>query len=444
MLAEVPTSLASLLSLFRPCFTQPSFQTFCTLTVGLLTRVRARTVTGMLVASGRAGEWHHSRAHRFFSRSRWSCDRLGLICLELVVKRLVAADRQLCLVIDDTLLKRCGPKVFGRCLNYDGASQSAGHPAGRVAWGNSWVVAGVLVELPFLGRPVCLPVLFRLWRPRQGPTQVELAAELVRLVALRYPKRRLVVLADGAYAGKALAPAGLAENVCLVLRARRDIRLVEPAAPRRPGQMGRPRLKGERLPALRERAAAADTRWRRAQVERYGQRETVELICQRGLWWSVWRAAPVKLVALRDRRAADQIDAILISSDPELSAERIVELYARRWAIEVAFRDSKQLVGVGEAENRTRQAVERTAPFGFLCLTLAIVWYALSGHAPGDVAERRRRSPWYRTKREPSVEDMLVKLRRSIIAARFSTAMGPEAKRSKVGALAEAWEMAAG
>lgn len=443
MLVEVPTSLASLLSLFRPCFSQPSFQTFCVLCVGLLTRVRARTVTGMLVGSGRAGDWHHSRAHRFFSRAGWSCDRLGLVLLELIVKRLVAAEAPLCLAIDDTLIKRFGPKVFGRCLNYDGASQAAGHPAGRVAWGNSWVVAGVLVELPFLGRAVCLPLLFRLWRPRQGPTQVELAAELVRLVAERHPRRRLEVLADGAYAGKALAPAGLPENVCLVLRARREIRLCAPPPQRRPGQIGRPRLKGGQLPSLRERAAAAGTRWRRAVVERYGQREPVELICQHGLWWSVWREAPVKLVALRDRAAADQIDAVLISSDPGLSAERIVELYARRWAIEVCFRDAKQLVGVGEAENRTRQAVERTAPFGFLCLTLAVVWYALSGHAPGDVSERRRRSPWYRTKREPSLEDMLVKLRRSIIAARFSTAIGPDARRPKVAALAEALELAA-
>jgi hypothetical protein len=35
------------------------------------------------------------------------------------------------------------------------------------------------------------------------------------------------------------------------------------------------------------------------------------------------------------------------------------------------------------------------APFGFLCLTLVITWYALSGHAPDDITERRRRSPWY-------------------------------------------------
>jgi Transposase DDE domain len=300
----------------------------------------------------------------------------------------------------------------------------------------------VVVELPFLERPVCLPVLFRLWRPGDGPTQVELARELVTLIATAEPERRLIVLADGAYAGSALAPARLPGNVTLVARARRDTRLHRPPPPRRRGQTGRPRLKGKALPSLRERAAAG-ARWRQAQVTTYGHDQTVELIEQRGLWWKAWGPAPVKTVAIRDRRSRDQIDLVLISSDPKLSPKRIVELYARRWSIEVAFRDAKQLVGVGEAENRTRRAVERTAPFGFLCLTLAIAWYALSGHAPDDVTDRRRRSPWYRTKREPSVEDMLAKLRRTIIATRFSIPMGPQPTDPKLAQLAQAWEMAA-
>jgi SRSO17 transposase len=437
---ELPTSLASLLSLFRPCFTQPSFRSFCALWVGLLARVRARTVTGMLVASGLAGDWHHSRAHRFFSRARWSCDRLGLLTLNLIATRLVGDDEPLCVAVDDTLLKRFGPRVFARHRFYDPSAD--GSRGRRTGCGNSWVVAGVVTELPFLRRAICLPVLFRLWRPGQGPTQVELARELVTVMASADPDRPLIALADGAYAGSALAPHKLPPNVTLVVRARRDTRLHRPPPARRRGQTGRPRLKGEPLPSLRERAAA-EAPWRRAEVSAYRERQRVELIEQRGLWWKAWQSAPVKAVAVRDRRAPDQIDLVLLSSDPSLSAVRIIELYARRWSIEVAFRDAKQLVGVGEAQNRTRRAVERTAPFAFLCLTLAVVWYALAGHAADDVSERRRRHPWYRTKREPSVEDMLVKLRRTIIAARFSTPIDPERNRPKPTELAEAWELAA-
>jgi hypothetical protein len=63
--------------------------------------------------------------------------------------------------------------------------------------------------------------------------------------------------------------------------------------------------------------------------------------------------------------------------------------------------------------------VHRTVPFGLICLSLVTIWYATAGHAPADVAERRSQSRWYTTKTEPSFEDMTVKLRRVIIAARF-------------------------
>jgi hypothetical protein len=149
-------------------------------------------------------------------------------------------------------------------------------------------------------------------------------------------------------------------------------------------------------------------------------------------------------VALRDARAADQIDMVVISSDPDLPAERILGLYALRWSIEVAFRDAKQHVGVGEARNRTRRAVERSAPFAFLCLTLAVLWYSLAGGAEEDVARRRRLAPWDRSKRCPSVQDMLVALRRAIIAGRISASMGAPGREPKLRELAEAWEMAVG
>jgi hypothetical protein len=43
--------------------------------------------------------------------------------------------------------------------HHDGAAKGP-KPIG---FGNCWVVAGIVVQLPFLSRPVCLPVLARLW-----------------------------------------------------------------------------------------------------------------------------------------------------------------------------------------------------------------------------------------------------------------------------------------
>ena len=169
---QVPGSLAELVSLFAGCFTQPTFRTFRALLVGFIARVGEHTITGCLVAGGVAGGWHHSRGHRFFSRARWSPDKLGLVLLDLVVARLIDPGAPLLIAIDDTLLRRSGRRVWGTAWHHEPTGSAAPR---RFAWGNNWVVAAVVVWLPFLARPLALPVLFRLQAKRED-SKHELAA----------------------------------------------------------------------------------------------------------------------------------------------------------------------------------------------------------------------------------------------------------------------------
>jgi hypothetical protein len=97
------------------------------------------------------------------------------------------------------LFKRSGKKVFGAAWHHDGAAKGP-KPIG---FGNCWVVAGIVVQLSFLTRPVCLPVLARLWRPRHTGT-IAHARQLAELIAARYPDRRVHVVGDAAYVGERL------------------------------------------------------------------------------------------------------------------------------------------------------------------------------------------------------------------------------------------------
>jgi hypothetical protein len=56
----------------------------------------------------------------------------------------------------------------------------------------------------------------------------------------------------------------------------------------------------------------------------------------------------------------------------------------------VAIEDSKQLLGAGQARNRTARAVEATIPFEIACQAVAVTWYATAGRNPGTLQERRR------------------------------------------------------
>jgi len=167
-IGSVPRSLADLLVVFRPCFTAPTFGTFTATVAGFVAQPGLRTVTGILAGARLAGVWHHARAHRFFSAARWSADTLGLLVCDLIVDRLLDPAAPICLVVDDSLFKRTGRKIFGAGWRYDAAATGRK----RTAWGNNWVVVGVLVALPFVARRrVCLPVLCRLWQPRSPAAQ---------------------------------------------------------------------------------------------------------------------------------------------------------------------------------------------------------------------------------------------------------------------------------
>ena len=57
----------------------------------------------------------------------------------------------------------------------------------------------------------------------------------------------------------------------------------------------------------------------------------------------------------------------------EADAETVLSNFACRWPIEVTFHDTKQHLGIGEPQNWTRPATERTAATGFLLYSL-VVW----------------------------------------------------------------------
>lgn len=384
------------------------------LTVGFVGRIRDCTVTGMLEAAGLAGEWHHSRAHDFFARRRWDPDELGVRLLDFLVVTFLKAEAPIRLAVDDTLFGRSGRRVWGAHYLHDGAQpEGSGR---RTRWGNCWVVVVLVIELDCLGgRPVGLPILFRLFRPKDDehpdhPSQPVLARTLIEMVLARFPARIVELVMDGAYATKAWR--GLPDRVSVTTRMRCSA-AVFALAPPPTGKRGRPALKGARLASLTQLAATAvfeavticgpDGRCRVEHVWR--------TIC---LWYGPFHTRPVTVMLIRKPDRADGYDVAIASTDTTATNAQLIARYDSRWTIETAHQEAKAH-GVGEARNRVQSAVERTVPFGFLVQTITIVWYALHGDPEADLAARRRAAPWYRQKTSVSYADMLASLRRELI-----------------------------
>jgi hypothetical protein len=443
----LPVSLDQLLVLFADCFSRPTFRTFRALVVGQVSQTGLRTVTGMLVGARLSGVWHHARAHRFFSHARWSVDQLGLRIAVLIVERLTEPGAPVLVAVDDTLLHRLGRKIHGTHWHHDATANSE---QDAVAWGNNWVVIGLVVRLPFLQRSVCLPVLFRLWQPKrkqipnkkpdpERPAKPVLAREMLDLLAARLAGRTIHLVGDAAYATAAWR--GLPSHLTLTSRLRSNGVIFKPAPPRT-GKQGRPATWGKRLPTLTQIATGPATEWTAATIRRYGQTETLMLHTIDCLWGPLGAETPVRVILVQDSKKPSGYQLALISTDLNCTPAQIVERYADRWPIEVAYEEGKELFGVGHARNRTRKAVQRTAPFQFLCMTITIIWYTTSGHHPDVVAEHRERAPWYLTKTTPSFADMLAKLRRVIIAAQFQPGQGRTPTPAEIHQVQHAWAAA--
>jgi hypothetical protein len=431
----VADSFQELLGAFRSCFSAPSYANFCALIVGWVQCLGRHTITAVALASGVLARRHISAIHRFFGRASWNLDMVGRVLFELAV-RCLRPDQPLLLVLDDTLARKSGKCVSLASMHHDPLLSSPGK--GFCSFGHVWVVVAVWLPLPMQPeRGFALPVAFRLFTgSRRGGqadaasrrtrgrrqraaqaaaasnparTKLELARELLELVSSWAPERTMHVVADSLYAGRAVLEHRPA-NVELISRLRLDAALWTPPAPRRPGQNGRPRRRGSRLPNP-QALAAARQHWHRLSLTLYGRPVRPLVFRLTALWYVAQRTQPVRIVVVRDPSGRRR-DEAFFCTDCTASAAFILSSYAHRWTLEVAFHDVKQCLGFEDPQNQTPQAVRRTAPLAFVSYDLVLLWSARRACQGRPVGWIER--PWYRSKTTASFADML-------LAARFAT-----------------------
>ncbi len=406
--ALLAPSFAPLLMAFGGCFTAPSFATFQHIVAGWILCVGRHTVTGVLRASGAVGQKHHTCFHRFFRSAVWDFDAVSLCLIALVVK-LVPAEETILVPLDDTLGRHTGKHIQAASMHHDPLLSTRVKPVFH--WGHVWVVLSITIRVPRWKKCFALPVLVRLYRSeklckkegRPFLKKTELAAEMIAALAAALPERRFRVVADAAYANASIIKK-LPRSVDFIGRARLDAALY---APPRPQRLGRPRVKGVRLPSPVARARSAKG-WRRLRVEVYGRTVTVQVKVFDALWYVVSGGRPLRFVLVRGW-PGHRDDDVFCATDLTRSATQVITDYCARWYIEVTFQETKGKLGFEDPQNRTRRAVERTAPMALCVYTLTVAWYLQIGSRLKSACLPS--FPWY-AKTVPAFSDMLATLRR--------------------------------
>lgn len=404
---ELIPTLHVLLDPLAAAFRREVHDLFCKVVAAWIVCLGRRTISRVWETTGQTEHRNHAGVYRLFSEAVWNWDEVCRLLL-LRVLALVPGVR-LWVVVDDTLAHKRGAKVAFGGIFLDAVLSTKKHKIFR--FGNNWVVLGVVVELPFRpNRYFCLSILWRVYQ-KQGSkpkkehrTKSQLAAEMVAVLAGWLPQRQILVIGDSAYIGRHLLrqrPVNVDALGPIHWKAALFEAWSEP--------QGRTKH-GRRLPTPRQ-MLADDRRWpsRKETITfKSGvERELIVKVVTGVCWYATAGPQAVQVVLVHDP-AGQWRDEALVCTDVTLRAVEVITGYCRRWSVEVAFCDAKQLLGFHDPQVWCVASVERAAPMAWFVGSLVVCWYAMAGRQ-GPQAQRHR--PWYRDKPTPTFADMLAACR---------------------------------
>jgi DDE superfamily endonuclease len=382
-----------------------------------------RTVSSALRAMGLGQHKRFHRYHRVLSHASWSSVKASRVLLGLLVEMFVPEGAPLIVGIDETLERRWGRKIAAKGVYRDPVRST--HETFVKSSGLRWVCVMLLVEVPWAARVWALPFISALapseryaaQRGKQHKKITEWAWQLLLVLRRWYPRREIVAVADRAYASLKLLDRcrKLCDPITFVSRLRLDAALYEPAPLRRPRQIGRPRLKGERLPNLSAVSEDPNTVWKPTKIANwYGSEErVVEVASETAVWYSTGLfAVPIRWVLVRDPQAEFKTQALLCT-DLDADPQKIVCWFVMRWQLEVTFQEMRRHLGFETQRQWSDMAIRRTTPALLgLFSVIALFAHQRMGQASGAF---RRQAAWYR-KRHPTFADALALVRKELWA----------------------------
>ncbi|HEV2280106.1 MAG TPA: transposase [Acidobacteriaceae bacterium] len=414
----IPPAVTGWLAVFQAYFTAPTWQHVLVLVTGAILAPGKRTVTQVLRVMGLAEDTGFARYHEVLNRARWDARGLARQLLRHLLDRLLPSG-PVVIGIDDTIERRRGMKITARGIYRDPVRSSKGHFVKTS--GLRWLSLMVVVPIPWSGRHWALPFLTVLapsarWSEthrQRHKTLTDWARQAILQTRRWLPDRRLIFVADSGFAALELL-AGVRNRVCVITRLRLDAALYKPAPPRRKGQRGRSRLKGARLPALRNVLASKKTVWTRVTVAQWynAQQRTLLTATGTALWYKAGVApVPIRWVLVRDPTGEHE-PAAFLSTDQTATPAMILGWFVSRWRVETTFQEVRTHLGVETQRQWSDRAIQRTTPALLALFSLITLWADdLARHTAA--ALRPHAAAWYR-KSQPTFSDAIAAVRRAL------------------------------
>ena len=417
----LPPAFARLMIAFRPLFSKSVFANAVVLVVGAVLAPGRRTVAAALRATGLGQEPAFCKYHRVLSRAQWSARQASRVLLAKLAGTFVP-EGPLVFGVDDTIERRWGPKIEARGIYRDPVRSSRGHLSRNFCFkasGLRWLSLMLLAPVSWAGRVWALPFLtvlcpserFSQTHRKRHKKLTVWARQMVCQLRRWLPSRKLVVVGDSSFAAIELLAAA-SGYAAVVTRLRLDAALYEPAPPRPPGQLGRPRVKGERLPKLKERLTAASTKWQEVEATWwYGRTEKrLEVATGTAVWYhSGMPVVPLRWVLVRDPKG-DLDPKGFLCTDQGAEPTDILRWFVRRWSVEVTFEEVRAHLGMETQRQWSDLAILRTTP----CLLGLFSLVTLMAHQLERRSELQVQQTAWHEKEQAAFSDALASVRRKL------------------------------
>lgn len=176
--------------------------------------------------------------------------------------------------------------------------------------------------------------------------------------------------------------------------------------------MGRPRLKGRRLPKFAAVLANPKTVWSPITLtEWYGGRQRkLEIVSDTGVWYhSGLPPALIRWVLVRDPSGEREPQAFLCT-DLTATPQQILGWFVSRWRMETTFQEVRIHLGVETQRQWSDLAILRTTPALLGLFSLITIWaHGLTTTVTAAVCAHP--AAWY-NKRGPTFSDAIAAVRR--------------------------------
>ncbi len=428
----LPDAIIPILTPFAMLFQNRTWIKAQLLLLGAILAPGQRTVSSALRVMGLSDDQAFAKYHHVLNRGVWSPLKGSQALLFLLLRHFGPKDTPLVFGIDETLERRRGPRIKAKGIYRDGVRSSQSHFV--KASGLRWISLMYLAYIPWASRTWALPVLTalapsqryhqQLGRPHKKLT--DWARQIIIQLRRWLPHQYLVMVADSSYAVLELLHfcQSMAHPVTFITRLRLDAALFDPVLPRSPGQLGRPRRVGQRLPTLKHLLDQPTTPWEILEVDWYDRSSRqVEATSGTALWYN--RGKPqvsIRWVLLRDPLDKFKSQALLCT-DPGIDPRQIIQWFVLRWNWK-SPQEVRAHLGVETQRQWSDRAIARTTPalFGLFSWT-TLAAQALSA---GQIIPIRS-AAWY-AKALPTFSDTIALVRRTLWTASATFGMSPPDK----------------